>query len=253
MDRFGVIVIGGGHAGVEAAWAAASALGAGGRVALVTMDPGKIGAMSCNPAIGGLAKGQMVREIDALGGVMARATDHAGILFKVLNMSKGAAVRGPRAQCDKYHYAAEVQRLLASRAEVQVIAGTVDDLLVEDGVCCGVRLPAGWRHVRVDHAAISRNVLGTQMAEPVFVPEGAPHEARELRMVGERLRRDRRQVDGGVFPEDELEHPADRDKARREAACGDDGEHQRAHGEPAPLEHPLREVPERRVPHCPPF
>ncbi|MEY4809668.1 MAG: tRNA uridine 5-carboxymethylaminomethyl modification enzyme MnmG, partial [Planctomycetota bacterium] len=92
MERFGVIVIGGGHAGVEAAWAAASALGAGGRVALVTMDPGKIGAMSCNPAIGGLAKGQMVREIDALGGVMARATDHAGILFKVLNMSKGAAV-----------------------------------------------------------------------------------------------------------------------------------------------------------------
>ena len=102
MERFGVIVIGGGHAGVEAAWAAASALGTGGRVALVTMDPGKIGAMSCNPAIGGLAKGQMVREIDALGGVMARATDHAGILFKVLNMSKGAAVRGPRAQCDKY-------------------------------------------------------------------------------------------------------------------------------------------------------
>ena len=176
MERFGVIVIGGGHAGVEAAWAAASALGPGGRVALVTMDPGKIGAMSCNPAIGGLAKGQMVREIDALGGVMARATDHAGILFKVLNMSKGAAVRGPRAQCDKYHYAAEVQRLLASRAEVQVIAGTVDDLLVEDGVCCGVRLPAGWRHVRVDHAAVERNVLGTQMAESVFVPEGAPQE-----------------------------------------------------------------------------
>ena len=181
MERFGVIVIGGGHAGVEAAWAAASALGPGGRVALVTMDPGKIGAMSCNPAIGGLAKGQMVREIDALGGVMARATDHAGILFKVLNMSKGAAVRGPRAQCDKYHYAAEVQRLLASRAEVQVIAGTVDDLLVEDGVCCGVRLPAGWRHVRVDHAAVERNVLGTQMAESVFVPEGAPQEVCELR------------------------------------------------------------------------
>ncbi|RLS52238.1 MAG: tRNA uridine-5-carboxymethylaminomethyl(34) synthesis enzyme MnmG, partial [Planctomycetota bacterium] len=129
MERFGVIVIGGGHAGVEAAWAAASALGAGGRVALVTMDPGKIGAMSCNPAIGGLAKGQMVREIDALGGVMARATDHAGILFKVLNMSKGAAVRGPRAQCDKYHYAAEVQRLLASCAAIEVFAGTVDDIV----------------------------------------------------------------------------------------------------------------------------
>jgi tRNA uridine 5-carboxymethylaminomethyl modification enzyme len=181
MQRPDVIIIGGGHAGVEAAWAAASVLGAGGRVVLVTMDPGKIGAMSCNPAIGGLAKGQMVREIDALGGVMARATDHAGILFKMLNTSKGAAVRGPRAQCDKYHYAAEVQRLLATRAQVEVIAGTVDDLLVEDGVCAGVRLPAGWRRVRVDEAAAARNVLGTQMAEPVFVPEGASQDACESR------------------------------------------------------------------------
>ena len=173
MQRPDVIIIGGGHAGVEAAWAAASVLGAGARVVLVTMDPGKIGAMSCNPAIGGLAKGQMVREIDALGGVMARATDHAGILFKMLNTSKGAAVRGPRAQCDKYHYAAEVQRLLTTRAQVEVIAGTVDDLLVESGACVGVRLPAGWRRVRADEAAAVRNVLGTQMAEPVFVPEGA--------------------------------------------------------------------------------
>lgn len=176
-----MIIIGGGHAGVEAAWAAASVLGTGARVVLVTMDPGKIGAMSCNPAIGGLAKGQMVREIDALGGVMARATDHAGILFKMLNTSKGAAVRGPRAQCDKYHYAAEVQRLLATRAQVEVIAGTVDDLLVDDGACVGVRLPAGWRRVRTDEAAAARNVLGTQMAEPVFVPEGAAQEACELR------------------------------------------------------------------------
>ena len=181
MQRRDVIIIGGGHAGVEAAWAAASVLGAGARVVLVTMDPGKIGAMSCNPAIGGLAKGQMVREIDALGGVMARATDHAGILFKMLNTSKGAAVRGPRAQCDKYHYAAEVQRLLATRAQVEMVAGTVDDLLVESGACVGVRLPAGWRRVRTDEAAAARNVLGTRMAEPVFVPEGAAQEACELR------------------------------------------------------------------------
>ena len=189
MERFGVIVIGGGHAGVEAAWAAASALGAGGRVALVTMDPGKIGAMSCNPAIGGLAKGQMVREIDALGGLMARATDHAGILFKVLNMSKGAAVRGPRAQCDKYHYAAEVQRLLASCAAIEVFAGTVDDIVTsamagsssESGPqCAGVRLPAGWRRVRVDEAAIERNLAGHHMAEPVYCAFGAPQEACEL-------------------------------------------------------------------------
>jgi tRNA uridine 5-carboxymethylaminomethyl modification enzyme len=180
MERFGVIVIGGGHAGVEAAWAAASVLGVGGRVALVTMDPGKIGAMSCNPAIGGLAKGQMVREIDALGGLMARATDHAGILFKVLNMSKGAAVRGPRAQCDKYHYAAEVQRLLASCAAIEVFAGTVDDIVTIDGVCAGVRLPAGWRRVRVDAAAIECNLAGDRMAQPVFCAHGAPQDACEL-------------------------------------------------------------------------
>ena len=181
MHPFDVIVIGGGHAGTEAAWAAASALGEGGRVALVTMDPTKVGAMSCNPAIGGLAKGQMVREIDALGGLMGRATDHAGILFKMLNTSKGAAVRGPRAQCDKYHYAAEVQRLLATQPRIAVFAGTIDDLLVEQGACVGVRLPAGWRHVRVDAAAIESNLRADAMAQPVLVLEGEPQPACELR------------------------------------------------------------------------
>ena len=108
-DHYDVIVIGGGHAGTEAAWAAASVLEqtGGGQVALVTMDPARIGQMSCNPAIGGLGKGQMVREIDALGGLMALAIDATGIMFKMLNTSKGAAVRGPRAQADKYAYAAE--------------------------------------------------------------------------------------------------------------------------------------------------
>jgi tRNA uridine 5-carboxymethylaminomethyl modification enzyme len=107
--EFDVIVIGGGHAGTEAAWAAASALGPEGRVALVTMDPARIGTLSCNPAIGGLGKGQIVREIDALGGMMGLVADATGILFKVLNSSRGAAVRGPRCQNDKYAYAAEVQ------------------------------------------------------------------------------------------------------------------------------------------------
>ena len=98
-ESYDVIVIGGGHAGTEAAWAAASIVAPrGGTVALITMDPSKIGTMSCNPAIGGLAKGQMVREIDALGGLMGLATDATGIMFKMLNTSKGAAVRGPRAQ-----------------------------------------------------------------------------------------------------------------------------------------------------------
>ena len=104
-DRCDVIVVGGGHAGAEAAWAASKVLGASGRVVLITMDPSRIGVMSCNPAIGGLAKGQVVREIDALGGLMALAADASGIMFKVLNQSKGPAVRGPRAQCDKDRYA----------------------------------------------------------------------------------------------------------------------------------------------------
>lgn len=139
MDRrFEVIVIGGGHAGAEAAWAAANVLGEPGSVALVTMDPSKIGVMSCNPAIGGLAKGQLVREVDALNGLMGLATDATGIQFKVLNRSKGRAVYGPRAQCDKHAYAEEVQRLLSLRPEITVVAGTVDDLLVTEGRVRGV-------------------------------------------------------------------------------------------------------------------
>ena len=141
MQRdFDIIVIGGGHAGVEAAWAAANALGRPGSVALVTLDPSKIGVMSCNPAIGGLAKGQLVREIDALNGLMGLATDATGIQFKVLNTSKGPAVHGPRAQCDKHAYAAEVQRLIALRPEIVVIAGSVERLTVEAGEVRGVVL-----------------------------------------------------------------------------------------------------------------
>ena len=132
--QFDVIVVGGGHAGAEAAWAAAN-LGA--RVALVTLDPRAIGVMSCNPAIGGLAKGQMVREIDALNGLMALATDATGIMFKTLNSSKGPAVRGPRAQCDKHAYAEEVRRLLATRENITVIQGAVEQLLVEQGRITG--------------------------------------------------------------------------------------------------------------------
>jgi tRNA uridine 5-carboxymethylaminomethyl modification enzyme len=126
--EYSVIVIGGGHAGVEAAWAAANVLGGERTVALITMDPTKIGVMSCNPAIGGLAKGQMVREIDALNGVMGLATDAAGIQFKMLNTSKGAAVHGPRAQCDKHAYAECVQGLIAGRREIEVIAGSVEGI-----------------------------------------------------------------------------------------------------------------------------
>ena len=143
---YNVIVIGGGHAGAEAAWAAANMLrpeydaggGRGGRVALITMDPAKIGAMSCNPAIGGLAKGQMVREIDAMGGLMGLAADATGIQFRILNASKGPAVQGPRCQSDKYAYAREVQRLLKTRPNLDILAGAVEDFIIEDGRCVGV-------------------------------------------------------------------------------------------------------------------
>ena len=108
-----IIVIGGGHAGVEAAWAASN-LGAD--VALVTLDPSKIGVMSCNPAIGGVAKGQMVREIDALGGLMGRAADATGIMFKMLNTSKGSAVHSPRCQSDNRAYPRFIREAINSRA-----------------------------------------------------------------------------------------------------------------------------------------
>ena len=131
-------MVGGGHAGVEAAWAAANRLGTPASVALVTLDPGSVGVMSCNPAIGGLAKGQLAREVDALGGLMGLATDATGIQFRVLNTSKGAAVHGPRAQCDKHAYARCVRTLIASRPEIQIVAGSVEQLLVDDGVIRGV-------------------------------------------------------------------------------------------------------------------
>src|SRR5882757_6049132 len=135
-DSYDIIVIGGGHAGAEAAWAA-SRLGAS--VALITLDPSKVGAMSCNPAIGGLAKGQMVREIDALGGLMGLATDATGIQFRMLNRSKGPAVWGPRAQADKYKYALEVQRLLATCRGLDIVAGEVAEIVVEQGSTARVR------------------------------------------------------------------------------------------------------------------
>jgi len=130
-----VIVIGGGHAGAEAAWAAAN-LGAD--VALVTLDPEKIGVMSCNPAIGGLAKGQIVREIDALGGLMGLAADASGIMFKTLNTSRGPAVRGPRAQCDKHAYAETVRAMLRSRERIEIVAAAVESFSLEAGLVRGV-------------------------------------------------------------------------------------------------------------------
>ena len=167
--RCRVLVVGGGHAGVEAAAAAARALGGGEGVWLVSMDPARIGAMSCNPAIGGLAKGQMVREVDALGGIMGLAADHAGIQFKVLNASKGPAVRGPRAQCDKEAYLAEVQRLLSAHG-VRVLQGLVERILLESGRCVGVQLQVAAPEWIASGEAIEWNRTGQLRARPVYGP-----------------------------------------------------------------------------------
>ena len=142
MDRFDVIVVGGGHAGCEAA-AAAARIGA--RVALVTQRADSIGVMSCNPAIGGLGKGHIVREIDALDGLMARAADAAGIQFRLLNRSKGPAVQGPRAQADRKRYRAAIQAMLAEQPNLTVVGGAVDDLLTgaNGSQITGVRLADG--------------------------------------------------------------------------------------------------------------
>src|ERR1700679_379353 len=130
-----VIVIGGGHAGCEAADAAARA---GARTLLLTHKIETIGEMSCNPAIGGLGKGHLVREIDALDGLMGRMADVAGIQFRLLNRSKGPAVRGPRAQIDRARYRTAMQAALGDQANLTVRADAVEDLIIEDGVVAGV-------------------------------------------------------------------------------------------------------------------
>ncbi len=141
-SRFDVIVVGGGHAGSEAAHAAARA---GARVALVTLSRAGIGVMSCNPAIGGLGKGHLVREIDAMDGVMGRVADAAGIQFRLLNRRKGPAVQGPRAQADRRLYREAMQREIDAQPGITVVEGEVTDLAMEDEGVRGAILADGSR------------------------------------------------------------------------------------------------------------
>ncbi len=139
-EQCDVIVVGGGHAGCEAALAAARM---GARTILLTMDPDRIAQMSCNPAIGGIAKGHLVKEIDALGGEMGRNTDQAGIQFRMINTSKGPAVRALRAQCDKKVYREVMQRTLRAQPALEIRGGTVDRILTRAGGVTGIVTDAG--------------------------------------------------------------------------------------------------------------
>src|SRR6516225_5640599 len=149
--QYDVIVVGGGHAGCEAA-AAAARLGA--KVALVTHRFATVGAMSCNPAIGGLGKGHLVREIDALDGLMGRVADLAGIQFRVLNRRKGPAVRGPRAQADRNLYAAAMQAAIRDAENLTSIEAEVEDLEIEEGRLAGLKLADG-RIIRAGAAVLT--------------------------------------------------------------------------------------------------
>lgn len=140
MKRFDIIVVGGGHAGVEAA-AVAARMGA--RVALVSFDPATVGAMSCNPAIGGLGKGHLVREVDAFDGLIARAADAAAIHYRMLNRSKGSAVQGPRVQADRKLFRSAIQRLLKEQGDLTVVAGEVAALTITGGKVSGIQTADG--------------------------------------------------------------------------------------------------------------
>src|SRR5512146_155903 len=140
--HYDVIVIGGGHAGTEAALASARAAA---RTLLLSHNIETIGQMSCNPAIGGIGKGHLVKEIDALGGAMAHAADRAGIQWRTLNASKGPAVRATRCQADRALYRAAIRRMVETQPNLQVFQQAVDDLVIEQGRATGVVTQMGLR------------------------------------------------------------------------------------------------------------
>ena len=177
-NAYDVVVIGGGHAGCEAA-AAAARLGA--RTALVTHGFATIGEMSCNPAIGGLGKGHLVREIDALDGLMGKVADAAGIQFRVLNRSKGPAVQGPRAQADRKLYRAAMQQAIGATPNLEVIEAAVEDLIVEQGKAAGI-VTADGREIRAGAVVLTTGTFlnGLIHIGEKKIPAGRINEASAL-------------------------------------------------------------------------
>ena len=205
--KYDVLVIGGGHAGCEAATAAANM---GARTLLVTMDMNKIAQMSCNPAVGGIAKGQIVREIDALGGQMGLVTDATTIQFRMLNRSKGPAMWSPRAQCDRELFIKKWRETLDRTENLDIWQDTAEELLVENGEAIGIRtiwgaeifaksiiITAGTFLNGLMHVG-ARQVEGGRMAEPAvrhFTESITRHGIRSARMkTGTPVRIDKRSV-----------------------------------------------------------
>jgi len=186
VKNFDVIVIGGGHAGTEAAAAAARR---GASVALVTFDAAKIGAMSCNPAIGGIGKGHLVREVDAFDGLIARASDAAAIHYRMLNRSKGVAVQGPRIQADRKLYAAAIQRAVAAEVNIAVVEGEADALIQDAaGTVLGIRLADDTTlHARAVVLATG-TFLGGRIFRGEMRAEGGRVHERAATRLGEQLR-----------------------------------------------------------------
>lgn len=182
IEHYDVAVIGGGHAGCEAAAAAART---GARTALITLRFDTIGVMSCNPAIGGLGKGHLVREVDALDGIMGRAADAAGIQFRLLNRRKGPAVRGPRTQADRKLYRRAVQEAVRQQANLEVIEGEALELLIDDGQISGI-IVSGERELRCATVVLT---TGTFLRGLIHIGEKKIPAGRMNEQAAERLSR----------------------------------------------------------------
>jgi len=194
-DRFDVIVVGGGHAGCEAALAAARM---GARTALLTMEEDKIAQMSCNPAIGGIAKGHLVKEIDALGGEMGRNTDKTGIQFRMLNTRNGPAVRSLRAQCDKKQYRLAMQATLREQPDLTIYRGTVDRIETVGGRVSGVVTGAGARLAAIH---LDGNLEVARVCQPLARDRRHDHRDEERQEDRQQSREDGGQEHRGVLPE----------------------------------------------------